>query len=139
MAEFDPKDKKILLIEDDVFVRDLYVRTLEMHGYQLDVANDGQAGVEKATASNHDLILLDIMMPKKNGIEVVQELKKDNDTKETPIILLSNLGQESIIEEAFKMGIDGYMLKARYVPDQIAEIIAQFFETGTIPEDLTKI
>lgn len=116
--------KKILLVEDEFFIRDLYERYLTKNGYEVISAIDGEDGLNKAMDNKVDLILLDIMMPKLTGLEVLKKIKsEENVSKDTPIYLLTNLGQESIIKEAFKLGAEGYLLKAKMLPKQIVEEI----------------
>ena len=79
------------------------------------------------------LVLLDIMLPKLNGIEVLKQLMANEKTKKLVIVLLTNLGQDSIIKEAFNIGARGYMLKARLLPAQIADQVDEFFQTGLFP------
>ena len=128
--------KRILLVEDDLFIRDLYVRTLEQNGYIVEIAIDGEEGVNKALANTPDIMLLDIMMPEKNGIEVLKEIKGNDKTKGIPVFLLTNLGQEGIIKEAFNIGASGYLLKARMLPRDVAAHINSYFETGKVPSEL---
>ncbi|MBI4091391.1 response regulator [candidate division WWE3 bacterium] len=125
--------KKILLIEDEIFIRELYEKVLQGAGYEVVGVPDGQEGLNKARAEKYDLILLDIMLPKMTGIDVLKEIKKDpsEELKNTPIYLLTNLGQESIIKEAFKMGANGYLLKAKYLPNQIVNELDAFFKTNS--------
>lgn len=116
--------KKILIIEDEFFIRDLYERYLTKNGYQVITAVDGEDGVNKAKSQAVDLILLDIMMPKKTGLEVLHELRNsENFAKSTPIYMLTNVGQENIIKDVFKIGADGYLLKSKMLPKQIVEEI----------------
>src|SRR3990167_6519273 len=137
MSELAPK--KVLLVEDDLFIRELYERTLKQIGFDTVVAVDGEEGVAKSITQKQDVILLDIMMPKMNGIEVLKKLKESDTTKDIPVFLLTNLGQESIIKEAFNIGAVGYLLKARMLPRDVANHIAGFLETGTIPDELTQL
>lgn len=134
----DEMKKKILLVEDDLFIRDLYERTLSLSGFETILAIDGEEGIAKARSKKPDLILLDIMMPKKNGIDVLKDLKADSSTKDIPVFLLTNLGQESILKEAFSLGARGYLLKARMLPRDVVAHITTYFETGTIPQELTQ-
>jgi DNA-binding response OmpR family regulator len=116
--------KKILIIEDEFFIRDLYERYLTKNGYQVITAVDGEDGLNKAKSQAVDLILLDIMMPKKTGLEVLHELRNsENLAKTTPIYMLTNVGQENIIKDVFKIGADGYLLKSKMLPKQIVEEI----------------
>ncbi len=122
--------KRILLIEDEIFIRELYEKVLQGAGYEVTGVQDGQEGLNKSRSDTFDMILLDIMLPKMTGIDVLKEIKKDpnENLRKVPIYLLTNLGQESIIKEAFKIGADGYLLKAKYLPNQIVGEIDAFFK-----------
>ena len=124
--------KKILLIEDDIFIRDLYVRILEQDKFSVVTADDGEMGLQKVEEETFDLILLDIMLPKLNGIEFLRRIKTNQKLKKIPIFLVTNLGQESIIKEAFNLGAIGYFLKAQSLPQDISNHLKQFFATGEI-------
>lgn len=129
--------KKILLVEDDVFVRDIYTRELAKGDYDVTVADDGQEGLDKLKNEKYDLILLDMMMPKKTGIDVLQEIRTEsNQNKETAVYLLTNLGQGSIIKQAIGIGAQGYLLKARVLPSQVLKAVDDFFEKGPAKIDL---
>lgn len=129
--------KKILLVEDDIFVRDIYARELKKGDYEVVIAEDGQEGIDKANADKFDLILLDIMLPKKTGIDVLKEIRIGSGVnQETPVYLLTNLGQGSIIKQAVDIGAQGYLLKARYLPSQVLDSINKFFTDGPMQIDL---
>jgi DNA-binding response OmpR family regulator len=131
--------RKILLIEDDVFVSDIYTRELKKGGYEIEVAADGLEGVEKTKENKYDLILLDIMLPKKTGIDVLKEIRAPNSpAKDTPVYLLTNLGQGSIIKQAIEIGSQGYLLKARVLPSQVLQAVNDFFEKGPMKIDLAE-
>lgn len=132
------KQLKILMIEDDVFIADLYKRELEKNGYLVVCCRDGENGLSTAISDKFDLILLDIMLPKKTGLEVLRELRasKSGQSK-TPVFILTNLGQESVIREAFEIGADGYILKARLLPRQIVHEIQDFFRGESFSEERT--
>ena len=131
--------RKILLIEDDVFVSDIYSRELKKGGYEIDVAADGLEGVEKARDNKYDLLLLDIMLPKKTGIDVLKEIRVPNfPAKDLPVYLLTNLGQGSIIKQAIEIGAQGYLLKARVLPSQVLQAVNDFFEKGPMKVDLAE-
>lgn len=131
--------RKILLIEDDVFVSDIYSRELKKGGYEVEIAGDGLEGIEKAKTEKPDFILLDIMMPKKTGVDVLKELRAPNSTaKEIPAYLLTNLGQGSIIRQALDIGAQGYLLKARMLPSQVLQAVNDYFEKGPMKVDLSK-
>jgi len=121
--------KRILLVEDEFFIRDLYDRYLKKNGYDVVTAIDGEDGYQKAMSTSFDLILLDIMMPKMTGIEVLEKIKQDGSiAKNTPVYLLTNQVQQSIITEAFKLGAEGYLIKAQLLPKQIVEEIKNIFK-----------
>lgn len=126
------KKHHILLIEDDSFVHELYKRALTKIGFQVSSAFDGEEGVQLAQQKKVDLILLDILLPKLNGVDVLRKLKSDPEISNIPVILLTNLGQESIIREAFRIGADGFLLKARLLPIEVAKQVQEFFRTGKI-------
>lgn len=119
--------KKILLIEDELFLRDLYVQVLERSGYTVLSAFDGEAGLQ-LVHDNPDasLILLDIMLPKKHGVDVLKQLKSDPDTKNIPVFILSNLTEEKIVAETLKLGAKGYLVKVQVDPIKLLEKINNF-------------
>jgi len=130
--------KKILLVEDEFSLGELYQMILIRAGYEVTWAKDGQEGIEKATAKP-DLILLDIMMPKMNGIEVLRHLKANEQTRALPVILLSNLAQEDVIKQAFELGANGYLLKIDMLPGELIRQISSFFEHPDVRVDPKQI
>ncbi len=120
--------KKILIVEDDYFISDIYKRVFTKAGYDVTTALDGEEAINVGKASTFDIILLDIMLPKVTGINVLQEFRKpESIALHTPVFLITNLGQEAIIKEAFKIGADGYLLKAQLTPQDIVSEINNFF------------
>lgn len=118
--------EKILIIEDDYFIRELYERQLKKRGYDVVAAADGAEGLVKAAEVSPNLILLDIMLPKLNGLDLLGTLKAKPETKDIPVVLLTNLGQESVIKEGFKLGAKGYLIKSAYTPEQIISEVESF-------------
>ena len=116
---------KILLVEDDPMMLRLYERVLGVVGHVVVLAEDGDAGLTKAVNEAPDLILLDIMMPKRNGMEVLEELKKDKRTKDIPVVVITNLAGDANAEEAIAKGAERYIEKSAYEPKQIEEIVLQ--------------
>jgi CheY-like chemotaxis protein len=132
--------KKILLVEDDAFIRDLYQTVLSRAGYEIEMANDGEEAINMASYKVYDLILLDIMLPKLTGLEVLTHLRTDNTrSKETPIYLLTNLGEENIVNEAYRLGANGYLLKAKYLPKQLVEEVDKFFVSSSKSEGIVDL
>lgn len=127
--------EKILVVEDDQFLRDLYNELLIQEGYEVEVAQDGEVGFNKIKAGGYDLILLDIMLPKKDGLEIMRELKNNPPAKANgPVLLLTNLGQEAIIKEGFEVGATGYIIKSAMTPDQVLHEIKISLNKGKNPQ-----
>lgn len=114
---------KLLLIEDEDFIRDLYKRQLELAGLPTDAFGMGNDGLNAAhqNPAAYDLVLLDIMLPDTNGLQILKDLKQNNATKTIPVILLTNLSQDMLIKEGFELGAEGYLVKAAYTPAQIVQ------------------
>ncbi len=115
----DPTTKRILLVEDEDFIRELYTRQLSKAGFFIQSAADGQAGLEMLKKEPFDLLLLDIMLPGINGLQLLREFKTNNPNSPMITILLTNLGQEAVIKEGFELGAQAYLIKASYTPDQV--------------------
>lgn len=124
-------DKKIFLIEDEVLVREMYARVLTRAGYQVDHAVDGEEALKKLKdKADYDLILLDIMLPSASGLDVLKKIKGENSpNKSIPVYLLTNLGQESVIKEAFSIGAEGYLIKSALLPKQVVQEVDSFFSS----------
>jgi two-component system, OmpR family, copper resistance phosphate regulon response regulator CusR len=115
--------KKIILIEDETFIADLYSYQLQKAGFIVKAAGDGATGLKLLEQEKFDLLLLDIMLPGMNGLEVLRDWRKQNPTSTMIVLLLTNLGQDAVIKEGFTLGAQGYLIKASYTPEQIvAEI-----------------
>lgn len=114
---------KILLVEDDTFLVEMYTTKFELEGFEVVSAEDGKRGLELAKKENPDVILLDILMPKMDGFEVLDELKADAVTKDIPVILLTNLGQQDDIKKGFEKGAVGYLVKAHFMPSEVVDKI----------------
>jgi len=125
MANENPTSKKILIVEDDSFISDMYKAKLEYLGYNIKIAENGKVGLELAASFNPDLILLDIVMPEKDGFELLADLKKDEKLKDLPVILLTNLGRREDIEKGFKMGANDYIIKAHFTPQEVVDKVSK--------------
>ena len=125
--QVDKSQVKILIVEDDDFLRDFYNELLISEGYSVDVAADGAIGEEKIRQGGWNLIMLDIMLPKKDGLTILQELKnKPSAIKNGPIVVLTNLGNDTVINQAFLLGVAGYLIKSAMNPDQVLTEIKNF-------------
>ena len=119
---------KILIVEDDPTLLEMYSIKLEQEGLAFLTATDGEEGLELALAENPSVILLDIMMPKMDGFAVLSELKKNPATKDTPILMLSNLGQKDDVAKGKKLGATDYVIKASMTPTQVVEKIKSYIK-----------
>ena len=122
--------KKILLIEDDLDLAELYEEVLSTK-YTVEVAGDGKQGLELAKKSKPDLILLDILLPEMNGFELLKVLKKDPETKDISVVILTNLGSKHVDEDkklALLLGAEDYLVKAHHQPQEIVEKISSYLE-----------
>jgi len=130
--------QKILIIEDDTFLSEMYATKLTQAGFKVEIADDGQKGIDKAKEGQPDLILLDIVLPKVDGFEALKQLKSDSQLKNIPIILLTNLGQKTDVEKGLTLGADAYIIKAHYTPAAVvAKIKEVFAKIGKSQEPIT--
>lgn len=114
--------KKILIVEDDSVLRDVLVEKLSKTGYVVEAAEDGEVAMNKLRGGlNPDVILLDILMPKKNGMEVMEEMNADEHLKQIPIIIISNSGQPVEIERAKALGAKDFLIKAIFDPSEVLD------------------
>ncbi|MBI4038693.1 response regulator [Candidatus Daviesbacteria bacterium] len=129
----DPQSKKILLVEDEDFIRELYLRQLTQAGFLVKSAIDGQSALETLKKEQFDLLLLDIMLPGMNGLQVLREFKTQNPNSKMITILLTNLGQEAVIKEGFELGAQAYLIKASYTPNQVVNEVKTALSGGQPP------
>jgi CheY-like chemotaxis protein len=115
--------KKILLVEDEDIMIDLLQRKLSKEGYEVSVARDGEEGLKKMREMEPkpDLILLDIIMPKMGGFEVMEEMAKDESLKKIPVIVISNSGQPVELDRAKKLGAKDWLIKTEFDPNEVLE------------------
>jgi DNA-binding response OmpR family regulator len=120
---------KILFIEEDRFLRKIYKNKFTKAGFEFREAISGDEGLNKIYSEKPDLVLLDLMLPKKSGFDVLLELKRDKSTKKIPVIILSNLAQEQDIQRVMSLGANDYLIKTEVslsdVTDRIKECLAK--------------
>lgn len=117
--------KKLLIIEDDASLIDIFKTAIDERKFNLLFAADGDEGIKKAQTEIPNGIVLDILLPGKNGFDVLIELKNNQKTKKIPVIILSNIGQEDEIKRGLQLGADDYMIKADFTIDQVLNKIEQ--------------
>lgn len=119
---------KILLIEDEEALQKALSKSLEMENYTVISAYDGKTGLEAARKEKPDLILLDLILPQMDGFEVLRELKKSPETKDIPVIILTNLEQSQSVEKTIEFGPLNYLVKANYNLDEIIAKIKELLK-----------
>lgn len=118
--------KTILCIEDDLFIGEMYTRSLRQAGYDVDLVADGAEGLKAALKKQYDLILLDILLPEKFGTEILKQLRGDRDlVPNTRILVLTNFSQDEESRLAMQSKADGYLIKADITPRRLIDIIQQ--------------
>lgn len=110
---------KVLIIEDDKFLRELLSQKLLKEGYEVLEGVDGEAGLKKITEDKPDLVLLDLILPGKDGFEILTAAKSNPETANIPVLVLSNLGQQEEVEKALKLGAADFLVKAHFTPGEI--------------------
>ena len=113
------KDVKILVVDDDPFILDMYVLKFKDQGFQIDTATDGKMCLEKIKTCKPDIVLLDVVMPKMDGFEVMKKIKEEKSPRPFKLIFLTNFGQKEDVEKGMEMGADGYIIKAHFTPSEV--------------------
>ncbi|MBI4091227.1 response regulator [candidate division WWE3 bacterium] len=124
----DINKKTVLLIEDEEHIRIVYAEVLRDAGFKVIEAADGNSGLRRGLADEWDVMLLDIMLPGEDGLQILKSVKENIRLKYKPVIMLTNLGNEAIVNEAFKTLADGYLIKSQITPDRIVQEISQFIK-----------
>lgn len=113
------RKKRILIVEDEPFLVEMYKARFEQENYKVDVAFDGTGVIDAIQKNKPDIVLLDIVMPEKDGFAVLRELKTRKDLHMTPILVFSNLAQDEEIKKGLDLGADKYFIKSEYTPSQL--------------------
>jgi len=124
------KNKKIsvLIIEDDSYISDMYKIKLESENFEVIIAKDGTIGIKLLEKQKPDIILLDIVMPKMDGFDILKTIKGNVELKKVPVVLLTNLSQKENVERGFELGADSYIIKAHFTPSEVVEKIKGILE-----------
>ncbi|MFC1594824.1 response regulator transcription factor [Patescibacteria group bacterium] len=120
--------QKILLIDDDTFLLDMYSVKFNEAAIKIDVAQDGEEALDKIRENKYKAILLDIIMPNLDGFELLKKVKEEKLANSTPIIILSNLGQRDDLEKGLSLGADDYIVKANFTPSEVLEKLKEIIE-----------
>ena len=115
--------KKVLLVEDDPFIRDIYHVKFSQDGFEVSMVNNGMEALKKMEEFVPDIILLDIIMPYMDGMEVLEKIKKEERFKKTPVILLTNLSQQEEVKHGLELGARDYLIKSHFTPSEVLDKI----------------
>lgn len=126
--EESQEKQKILVVEDDSFLRELISKKLADNNFEVFQAENGAKALEMAKTEFFKIILLDLIIPEKDGFEVLQELKGDPRTQNIPIVIMSNLGQKEEIQKGLSMGAVDFLVKAHFTPDEILAKVKQILK-----------
>ncbi len=122
---------KVLLIEDEVAIRSFYTELLKSAGYDVLEAGNGKEGYDVALSQDWDIMLLDIMLPGMDGKKILEEVKKNPQLKDKPIVLLTNLKSEELIRECLALGANKYIVKLDIdPPDKLIDIVGDYFKSS---------
>lgn len=121
----------VLIVEDDKILQEMYCERFEMDGFSVEKAETGKEGLKSLEKKRPDIILLDILMPDMNGLEMLKEMKKKRELRDIPVILLTNLGESKIDmdpELSFALGIKDYLIKTKHTPDNVVKRVRQILK-----------
>ncbi len=124
---------KVLIIEDDPLMFRMYQKVFQLANHQVVVTTNGEDGISQAKEGDFTVILLDVMMPKMNGLDVLKQLKADHATEATPVIILTNSVSDKVIKAAMSMGATEYILKSDHDPMDVVKIVEQVLEKEKKP------
>jgi two-component system, OmpR family, phosphate regulon response regulator PhoB len=113
--------RKILIVEDDTPLYNLYKTELELKGYSVSNVSDGNLAYDAVKTQKPDLVLLDLMLPGKNGLQILEEVKTQPETKEVRVVMLTNFGNEDNVRKALELGAEDYVMKYNIVPAELSE------------------
>jgi two-component system, chemotaxis family, response regulator WspR len=122
--------KKILIVEDDNFVAEVYLAKLSEMKYEPILAQNGEEGLAALRKNKIDMILLDILMPVMSGMEMLEEIKKNKEWENIPVILLTNVGEKESIQKVREMGVKNYLIKSHFTPAEVVEKIESVFKNN---------
>lgn len=120
----------ILLVEDDAFLAGMYVTKLQLEGFSVELAGDGEQALRLLKEQPPSLVLLDIILPKIGGFEVLKTMKADPKLKSISVILLTNLGQREDVSKGLDLGADDYLIKAHFMPSEVVSKVKKLLQKG---------
>lgn len=124
----DDRQYDLLLIEDEYDLCEIYKIQLTTHNIITDYSLAGKEGLEKIQSKKYDVVLLDLMLPDMNGLEILKEIKKMDSTKDIPVIINSNLSDQATIDEGMRLGAVSYIVKSSMTPDTLAQEVRKILD-----------
>jgi len=122
------KSNTILLVEDDVFLQRMYAAKLTKEGYNTLVASDGEKALALMLENIPDAVLLDVLLPKKDGFAVLEAMRDDAKLKDVPVVLLTNMSEPEDIKRARRLGANEYLIKAHFLPSEVIEVLRKYIK-----------
>ena len=119
---------KILIVEDDPFLAEMYLTKLSQEKFEVELATDGKEALKKAEVVMPDVMLLDIVLPKMDGFEVIEKMKKNPALRNIKIVALTNLGQKEEVERGLELGVADYIVKAHFTPTEVINKVRQILK-----------
>ena len=129
MEKTEEDDVRVLFVEDDPAVAQMYRLKLELDGYSVEIATDGVQAVAKALADPPDIVFLDIRLPKLDGLGVLEALRGQEQTKQIPVVILSNYSERELINRGLKLGALEYLIKSQTTPAKVAGGVEGWLKT----------
>jgi CheY-like chemotaxis protein len=127
-AHVDPDEVRVLFVEDDASVAQMYRLKLELDGYIVDVAGDGLVALERARTSHPDIIFLDIRLPKLDGLGVLEALRADAVTRNIPVVILSNWNEKELVDRGIELGALDHMIKSQTTPARLSQRLTDWLK-----------
>lgn len=121
-------NKSILLVDDDLTLREMYAERLKAEGFAVETAKDGEEALQKVSDLHPNIVLLDVMMPKINGLDVLKKMREQEDTKNIPVIVLTALIQDREKMESITRGADDYIVKSETMPGDVIQKVKAVLE-----------
>src|SRR6266446_3087580 len=128
--------KKILIVEDDQIVANIYRNKFSVDGFQVEIALDGQLGFEMVRSFRPDAVILDLMLPKMTGVELMKKIRLEEDFQQLPVIVFSNTYLTNMVQEAWKAGATKCLSKANCTPKQVIEVLRSALGTNGAPTNI---
>jgi CheY-like chemotaxis protein len=133
LSEAPDEEVRVLFIEDDPAVAEMYKLKLELDGYRVEVAGDGEIALQMARASLPDLIFLDIRLPKVGGLDVLEALRADPQTSNVPVVILSSNSERELVERGARLGVLDHLIKSKTTPAQLADGVERWLPSSASP------